>query len=90
MIGAEPRTEWLPEAVGRDAHGFVLTGADAAARARCGRWRGRRSPTRRPLPALFAVGDVRCGSVKRVASAVGEGSVVVSQLHQHLQGAADG
>jgi thioredoxin reductase (NADPH) len=88
MIGAEPRTDWLPEPVGRDRYGFVLAGSDAAA--------DRLWPLSRPpqsyettLPGLFAVGDVRCGSVKRVASAVGEGSVVVSQLHAHLK-ARDG
>ena len=84
MIGAQPRTDWLPDSVGRDRFGFVLAGADAAA---SGLWALKRSPQpyETTLPGLFAVGDVRCGSVKRVASAVGEGSVVVSQLHQHLK-----
>lgn len=80
MIGADPQTDWLPEQVARDERGFILTGIEA----------GRRdseqpcSPHETALPGLFAVGDVRSGSVKRVASAVGEGSVVVSQVHQHL------
>jgi thioredoxin reductase (NADPH) len=84
MIGAEPRTDWLPDAVGRDRFGFVLTGADAAA---SGRWKPQRAPQpyETTAPGIFAVGDVRSGSVKRVASAVGEGSVVVSQLHEHLK-----
>jgi thioredoxin reductase (NADPH) len=84
MIGAQPRTDWLPDSLGRDRFGFVLAGADAAA---SGLWPLERSPQpyETTLPGLFAVGDVRCGSVKRVASAVGEGSVVVSQLQQHLK-----
>jgi thioredoxin reductase (NADPH) len=82
MIGAEPRTDWLPDAVERDKHGFLLTGADAAGHG----WSIERKPHpyETTVPGLFAVGDVRCGSVKRVASAVGEGSVVVSQLHQYF------
>ena len=82
MIGAEPRTDWLPEAVERDKHGFVLTGADAAGHG----WMIERKPHpyETTVPGVFAVGDVRSGSVKRVASAVGEGSVVVSQLHQYF------
>ena len=84
MIGAEPRTDWLPEEVRRDERGFVLCGADAAA----GAWPLDRAPLpyETSLPGFFAVGDVRHGSVKRVASAVGEGSVVVSQLHEYLAG----
>ncbi len=80
MIGAEPRTDWLPQQVMRDERGFLLTGTETTAP----------DPDRpsRPhetsMPGLFAVGDVRAGSVKRVASAVGEGSVVVSEVHQHL------
>jgi thioredoxin reductase (NADPH) len=82
MIGAEPRTDWLPLTVERDKQGFVLTGADAAGHG----WALERKPHpyETTVPGLFAVGDVRCGSVKRVASAVGEGSVVVSQLHQYF------
>lgn len=80
MIGAEPHTDWLPPHVRRDQHGFVLTGLEAA--------RDMSTIPHRPhettVPGLFAVGDVRAGSVKRVASAVGEGSVVVSEVHQYL------
>ncbi|KAA1423375.1 SidA/IucD/PvdA family monooxygenase [Mumia zhuanghuii] len=83
MIGAQPRTDWLPESVVRDPRGFVVAGADAAID---GVWPRTRAP--RPyettLPGVFAVGDLRAGSVKRVASAVGEGSVVVSQVHECL------
>ena len=82
MIGAQPRTDWLPASVQRDRHGFLLTGAEAAAQG----WPLERQPHpyETTMPGLFAVGDVRGGSVKRVASAVGEGSVVVSQIHQLL------
>jgi thioredoxin reductase (NADPH) len=83
MIGARPFTDWLPSDVERDHHGFLSTGTDAA---RSDRWQLARQPHphETTLPGLFAVGDVRCGSVKRVASAVGEGSVVVSEIHQLL------
>jgi thioredoxin reductase (NADPH) len=69
--------------VHRDQRGFVLAGNDASD---TGTWSASRPPHayESTLPGLFAVGDVRCGSVKRVASAVGEGSVVVSQVHQYL------
>ena len=73
----------------RDEHGFVVCGADADWP---GRWPLERAPLpyETSLPGFFAVGDVRHGSVKRVASAVGEGSVVVSQLHQYLAGLRSG
>jgi len=84
MIGAEPRTGWLPEWVSRDRYGFVVAGSAAQADPR---WPLTRSPYpyESTLPGVFAVGDVRSGSVKRVASAVGEGSVVVSQLHEFFK-----
>lgn len=83
MIGAQPHTSWLPEAVVRDRWGFLLTGADVR---EAGAWTLERPPCAHEtsLPGLFAAGDVRAGSVKRVASAVGEGSVVVSEVHQFL------
>jgi thioredoxin reductase (NADPH) len=86
MIGAQPRTDWLPESVGRDRFGFVLAGSDAEG---SGAWPLERPPLpyESTVPGLFAVGDVRCGSVKRVASAVGEGSVVVSQVHELFKAA---
>jgi thioredoxin reductase (NADPH) len=84
LIGAEPYTDWLPGTLARDRAGYVLAGAEAEA---SGLWPEERSPQpyETTLPGLFVVGDVRRGSVKRVASAVGEGSVVVSQLHEHLK-----
>ena len=77
MIGAQPYTDWLPATVRRDEHGFVLTG-DAAVE-----WTLERPPyaLETSAPGVFAVGDVRCGSVKRVASAVGEGSIAIQLLH---------
>jgi thioredoxin reductase (NADPH) len=83
MIGARPRTGWLPAEVDRDPYGFLYTGAQAAS---CDSWTLARlpHPHETTVPGLFAVGDVRSGSVKRVASAVGEGSVVVSEIHQFL------
>jgi thioredoxin reductase (NADPH) len=86
MIGAQPHTSWLPDAVRRDRWGYLLTGSDVSD----ADW-----PTERPrlmletsLPGVFAVGDARHGSTKRVASAVGEGSVVIEQVH-HVMGSAE-
>lgn len=80
LIGAEPRTEWLPPAIRRDAQGFVLTGRDVAD----AEWPVEREPflLETSVPGVFAAGDVRRGSVKRVASAVGEGSIAIQLLHQ--------
>ncbi len=82
LIGAQPRTDWLRGAVGLDERGFVLTGRDLPAEA----WPLKRSPLpfETSMPGVFAVGDVRYGSVKRVAGAVGEGSVAVGSVHQYL------
>ena len=87
LIGAQPHTGWLPAEVARDEGGYLLTGA---AIAECGehpRWTLAREPRayETSMPGVFAVGDARHASVKRVASAVGEGSVVVQQLHEHLR-----
>jgi thioredoxin reductase (NADPH) len=81
LIGAQPHTDWLPPDVERDEQGFVLTGADVAER---GAWPLERSPLllETTLPGVFAAGDVRHGAVKRVASAVGEGSIAIQLLHQ--------
>jgi thioredoxin reductase (NADPH) len=81
-IGAHPRTNWLPDEIARDDHGFVLTGADVPREA----WPLERDPypLETSLPGVLAVGDVRHGSIKRVASAVGEGSVAVRVLHRLL------
>jgi thioredoxin reductase (NADPH) len=84
LIGAQPHTDWLGETVQRDAHGFVLTGRDVE---RTGAIRELgREPLRfeTSMPGVFAVGDVRSGSVKRVASAVGEGAAAVQDVHECL------
>ena len=82
MIGAEPRTEWLREAVRRDDRGFVLTGRDVPSDG----WTSARPPLpfETSMPGVFAAGDVRYGSVKRVAGAVGEGSVAVGSVHRYI------
>ena len=80
MIGAMPNTDWLNGCVDLDAKGFVLTGVDAAEEKRLGVM----SPYCTSRQGIFAVGDVRAGSVKRVASGVGEGSVVVQAIHRFL------
>jgi thioredoxin reductase (NADPH) len=87
-IGANPRTEWLPDAIARDDQGFVLTGADVP---REGSWGIERDPFRleTSMPNVLAVGDVRHGSIKRVASAVGEGSVAIRILHRLLDPAEE-
>ena len=76
MIGAEPNTQWAAGCLALDAQGFVCTGARAGADAD--------SPFATSRPGVYAVGDVRSGSVKRVASGVGEGSVVVQSIHRYL------
>ena len=82
LIGAEPRTEWLPESIERDARGYIATGRDVAAATVDG--------SRQPLPyetslaGVFAAGDVRLGGMKRVAAAVGEGSSAVRHIHEYL------
>ncbi len=77
MIGAEPNTDWLQGCLDLDEKGFVHTGRDSAGQPLS-------SPYATTRPGVFAVGDVRAGSVKRVASGVGEGSVVVAAIHQFL------
>jgi thioredoxin reductase (NADPH) len=85
MIGATPHTDWLPGDVARDRHGFILTGRDLPGKDRAETGQPIPLPLETSLPGVFAAGDVRAGSVKRVASAVGEGSVAIPQVHQHLQ-----
>ncbi len=85
MIGATPHADWLPDDVLRDQHGFILTGRDLPDQDRAKTGQPVPLPLETSVPGVFAVGDVRAGSVKRVASAVGEGSVAVPQVHQHLQ-----
>ncbi|UDY35854.1 FAD-dependent oxidoreductase [Dermatobacter hominis] len=90
LIGARPHTDWLPDVVARDDHGFVVTGADLSHDGLLGDWLLPRSP--RPLetslPGLFAVGDVRSRSMKRVASSVGEGSGAIKEIHRYLENRA--
>jgi thioredoxin reductase (NADPH) len=88
LIGAEPHTQWLPDDIKRDRWGYVVTGTDLMA----GGHPPESWPLQRPplflessLPGVFAVGDVRCGSVKRVASAVGDGSVAIRLIHDYLR-----
>ena len=89
LIGAQPRTEGLGEAVARDRWGFIRTGPDLPASVDA-RWPPARPPLplETSLPGVFAAGDVRRGSVKRVASAVGEGAATVPLIHRHLARAA--
>jgi thioredoxin reductase (NADPH) len=75
LIGGRPRSDWLPQEVERDERGFILTG-------------GGEHVFETSLPGVFAIGDVRAGSVKRVASAVGEGAVVIQQVHRYLDESA--
>lgn len=87
FIGAKPCTDWISDLVITDRKGFICTGSDIPENAleRCAIYSKREpQPLETSVPGCFAVGDVRKGSVKRVAGAVGEGSVVVSQIHQYL------
>jgi thioredoxin reductase (NADPH) len=88
MTGAEPSTKWLKGCVAMDAQGFIKTGADLTQEdLAAAKWPLARQPhlLETSRPGVFAVGDVRAGNVKRVASAVGEGSIAVSFVHQALQ-----
>jgi thioredoxin reductase (NADPH) len=84
MVGARPCTEWLPAEIERDEKGFIKTGtavADAPA------WKASKhqpTPMETSLPGIFAAGDVRSGSVKRCAAAVGEGGMAVAGIHMSL------
>jgi thioredoxin reductase (NADPH) len=82
FIGALPRTDWLEGVVARDEHGFILAGADAKPAG----WPLKRDPypLETSVPGVFVAGDVRARSIKRVASAVGEGSMAVSLIHEYL------
>jgi thioredoxin reductase (NADPH) len=87
LIGADAETGWLPPEIALDSKGFVLTGADVKG---AGRWPLDRDPylLETSVPGIFACGDVRSGPVKRVAAAVGEGSMAIAFVHQHLKEAA--
>jgi thioredoxin reductase (NADPH) len=81
FLGAQPSTGWLGDCVELDKNGFVLTGPDVAHK-----WTSERPAhfLETSRPGIFAVGDVRSGSVKRVAAAVGEGAAAIQSLHQYL------
>ena len=81
FIGADPHTEWLKGVLALDRSGFILTGRDAPATSETA---AGRLPLETSIPGVFAAGDVRSGSIKRVASAVGEGSMAVRLVHDHL------
>jgi thioredoxin reductase (NADPH) len=88
FIGAEPRTGWLDESVLRDEHGFVFAGPDLLTEGRPpAGWTLERDPyhLETSVPGVFVAGDVRADSVKRVASAVGEGAMAVMLVHRYLQ-----
>ena len=78
FLGAAPCTDWLDDVVARDDKGFVLTGPPA----------GAKGLLETSVPGIYAAGDVRSGSIKRCATAVGEGAMVVQFVHKHLSGVA--
>jgi thioredoxin reductase (NADPH) len=84
FVGADAETGWLPAEIARDARGYVLTGEDVV---KNGRWPGARDPylLETSVPGIFACGDVRLSPVKRVASAVGDGSMAIAFVHQYLR-----
>lgn len=84
LIGAYPNVDWLPPSIDRDERGFILTGADTLEEC----WTDGRPPASLEtcVPGVFAVGDIRAGSMKRVASATGEGASVIPLVHAHLEG----
>jgi thioredoxin reductase (NADPH) len=86
FVGAAPRTEWLGSEVVRDDKGFVVTGQDLRHPSYAGSWRLGREPfaLETSVPGVFAAGDVRLESMKRVASAVGEGAMSVYLVHRYL------
>jgi thioredoxin reductase (NADPH) len=88
LIGAEPHTQWVNGSIQQDARGFLLTGTEVIASAESStRWPLKRSPLHleTSIPGVFAAGDVRHGSTKRVASAVGEGATAIQMVHVYLQ-----
>ncbi|HEX4231449.1 MAG TPA: FAD-dependent oxidoreductase [Bryobacteraceae bacterium] len=89
FIGADAETDWLPAEIARDVRGYVLTGTDVV---KAGQWTNPRDPylLETSVPGIYACGDVRLSPVKRVASAVGEGSMAIAFVHQYLQHLAEG
>jgi thioredoxin reductase (NADPH) len=88
FIGAEPHTDWLDGVIARDERGFVLTGPDLLLGGkRPAGWSLPRDPyhLESSVPGVFAAGDVRAESVKRVASAVGEGAMAITLVHRYLE-----
>jgi thioredoxin reductase (NADPH) len=86
FVGAEPKTDWLPPEILRDPKGFVLSGSDLRLAGNAFQWKLDRPPylLETSVPGVFVAGDVRFGSVKRVASAVGQGSIAVQFVHEYL------
>jgi thioredoxin reductase (NADPH) len=87
LIGAEPHTDWLPEEIARDEQGYIVTGRNFSQYGPPHRgWHVERFPLplETSMPGVFAAGDVRHGAVKRVASAVGEGSIAIQTIHEYL------
>jgi thioredoxin reductase (NADPH) len=87
FIGADAETAWLPPEIARDPRGYILTGGDVV---KAGQWNESRDPylVETSVPGVFACGDVRFSPVKRVASAVGEGSIAIAFVHQYLASVA--
>jgi thioredoxin reductase (NADPH) len=87
MIGGEPHTQWLPDEIARDGQGYLIAGRDLLEQPGV-HWDHDREPftLETSMPGVFAAGDVRLGSIKRVASAVGEGATVVRLVHEHMRG----
>jgi thioredoxin reductase (NADPH) len=85
FIGADAETDWLPPDIARDAHGYVLTGDDVR---KTDLWSLERDPylLETSVPGIFACGDVRSSPIKRVAAAVGDGSMAIAFVHRHLAG----
>jgi thioredoxin reductase (NADPH) len=86
MIGGEPHTEWLPKEIARDSQGYIVTGREIFEQPGA-IWNQDRDPLplETTMPGVFAAGDIRQGSIKRVASAVGEGATAVRLVHEYLR-----
>jgi thioredoxin reductase (NADPH) len=88
MTGAEPNTGWLNRCLALDEKGFIRTGPDLSSEdLSTAKWMWKRRPylLETSIPGVFAIGDLRAGNIKRVASAVGEGSIAISFVHQFLR-----